>query len=89
MVWPANTQLRLILRRPRQMRPLVVVNPDEVIEALLLLQEVEGGGFGGFIFECQMHALVATVLLGVAGLNALDLDTESQYSLLPSMNAPL
>ena len=57
---------------------LVVVNPDEVIEALLLLQEVEGSGLGGFFLQCQVHALVATVLLGMSGLDALDLDAQAQ-----------
>ena len=57
---------------------LVVVNPDEVIEALLLLQEVEGGRLGGLLLQCQVHALVATVLLGMSGLDALDLDAEAQ-----------
>jgi hypothetical protein len=53
------------------MRPLVVVNPDKGVEALLLLQEVEGGGLGGFLLQRQVHALVAAVLLRVAGLDAL------------------
>ena len=30
---------------------LIVVNPDEVIEAFLLLQEIERGGLGGFFFQ--------------------------------------
>lgn len=60
------------------MRPILVVNLDEVIKALLLLQEVEGGRFGGFLFQGQMHALVPAVLLRVAGLDALEADAESE-----------
>ena len=52
---------------------LVVVNPDELIEAFLLLQEVERGGLGGLFFEGQVHTLVAAVLLRVSELDALKL----------------
>ncbi len=41
------------------MRALRVVNLDEVVEAFLLLEEVERGGLDGFLFEREMHALVA------------------------------
>jgi hypothetical protein len=47
---------------------LIVVNPDEIIEAFLLLQEIERGGLGGFFFQSQMHAFVTPVLLGMAWL---------------------
>ena len=60
------------------MRPLVVVAVDEVVELGLLLQEVVAGGLGGLQSSGQMHALVAAVLLRVAGLDALDLDAEPQ-----------
>ena len=60
------------------MWPLVIVNPYEVLEALLLLQEIEGWGLGGFLFQGQMHTLVAAVLLGVAWFDALYPDTEAQ-----------
>ena len=33
------------------------------IEPGLLLQEVLGGGLGGFLLQRQMHALMAAVLL--------------------------
>ena len=49
----------------------MVVNLDESVEALLLLEEVEGSGPGGFLLERSVHALVPTVLLWVAGLDAL------------------
>ena len=60
------------------MRPLLVVLLDEVIEVRLLLQEVEGGGLGGFLLERQMHALMAAVLLRIARLDALEVDAEAQ-----------
>ena len=56
------------------MGPLVVVHLDEVIEALLLLQEVERSGLGCFLFERQVHALMASILLWVTGLDALQID---------------
>ena len=59
------------------MRSFVIVNPDELVEAFLLLQEVEGCGLGGFLLEGQVHALVATVLLRMARLDALQADAES------------
>jgi hypothetical protein len=52
---------------------VAVVNPDELVEALLLLREVEDGGLGRFLFERQGHAFVPAVLLWMAGLDALDI----------------
>ena len=60
------------------MGPLLVEAIDEAIEAGLLLQQVFGRGLGGFLLERQVHALVSTVLLRVAGLDALDLDPQAQ-----------
>jgi len=60
------------------MRSLVVVNPNEVIEALLLLQEVEGSGLSGFRLQRQVHAFVTAVLLRVPGLDALQVDDQAQ-----------
>ena len=57
---------------------LVVVNPDEVIKALLLLQEVERGGLGGLFFERQVHAFVTAILLRVSWLDALEVDAKAQ-----------
>jgi len=58
-------------------RPLLVVHPDEVVEALLLLEAVEGGGLGGLLFQGQVDALVAAVLFGVARLDALQADAKT------------
>jgi hypothetical protein len=41
------------------MRALAVVAVDEVVEAGLLLQEVGGGGLGGFFLQRQVDALMA------------------------------
>ena len=60
------------------MWPLVVVAVDEVIEPGLLLQEVLRGWLGGLQLQSQMHALMAAVLLPVASLDPLDLDTEPE-----------
>ena len=60
------------------MRALVVVNLDEAVEAFLLLQEVERGWPGRFFFQGQMDALVAAVLLWVAGLDAFDVYAEPE-----------
>jgi len=57
-------------------RPFGVELPNEGIEALLLLQAVEARRPGCFLLEGEVHALVATVLLRVAGFDALDGDAE-------------
>ena len=43
------------------MRPVVVVNLDEVVEALLLLQEVERGGLGRFCLERETYAFMTAI----------------------------
>jgi hypothetical protein len=58
--------------------PAVVVALDEGIEAGLLLEHVGGGGLGGFRLQREMHAFVPTILLGMTGLDALDVDAEAQ-----------
>ena len=60
------------------MGPLVVVAVDEVVELGLLLQEVAAGRLGGLELQGQMHALMAAVLLRMAGLDALDFDAEPE-----------
>ncbi len=60
------------------MGPFGVVAADEVVELGLLLKEVLRGRSGGLDLQGQMHALVAAVLLRMAGLDALDLDAEPQ-----------
>jgi hypothetical protein len=56
---------------------LGVVIIDKSIEASLLLQEVVGGWFGGLIFECQVHAFMAAILLGVSWLDPFDIDAKA------------
>ncbi len=48
------------------------------IETALLLQGVGRGGLGGLALEGEMPPLVPTVLLGIPGLNAIDLDAEPE-----------
>jgi hypothetical protein len=60
------------------MGPLLIEDADELIEAGLLLQEVPGRRLGGFLLQRQMHALMPTVLLGMARLDALDVDPQAQ-----------
>ena len=62
----------------RLVGPDIVVVVDEVIESCLLLQEILCCRFGGLDLQCQMHALVTAVLLRMTGLDALDVDAESQ-----------
>ena len=62
----------------RLVRALGVVAGDEVVELRLLLQEVLRRRLGCLQLQGQMHALVASVLLRVARLDALDLDAEPQ-----------
>jgi hypothetical protein len=57
---------------------LLVKDRDELIEATLLLQGVLGSRLGGFLLEREVHALVAAVLLRMAGLYALEVDVEAQ-----------
>ena len=52
------------------MRAFVVVFIDEAIEALLLLEQRLGRRSRRFLFERQVHALMASVLLGMCRLDA-------------------
>ena len=52
------------------MRPFGIELADEGIEALLLLQAVGARRPGCFLLESEVHALVASVLLRMAGLDA-------------------
>ena len=60
------------------MRPLTVVAVDEGVEARLLLEDGGGGRFRRFRLEREVHPLVAAVLLGMAGPDAFDPDTEAE-----------
>jgi hypothetical protein len=51
---------------------------DEIIEAGLLLEAVEAWRPRGFLLQGEMHAFVPAVLLGLARLDALDLDAEPE-----------
>jgi hypothetical protein len=58
--------------------PLCVELVAEGVEAGLLLQAVRAWRAGCFLFEGEMHALVAAVLLRLSGLDALDRDAEPE-----------
>src|SRR5262252_2866549 len=60
------------------MRAVVVVRLDEGVEARLLLQHIRARRFGRLALERQMHAFMATVLLGMAGGNSLEANAEAQ-----------
>ena len=60
------------------MRALLVVAVDEGVEARLLLQDVGRGRLGGFLLQREMHPLVPPVLLGMPGLDALELNPEPE-----------
>ncbi len=60
------------------MRPFLVEFADEGIEARLLLQAVCAGRAGGLLLQGQMHALMAAVLLRVAGFDPLQGNSQSQ-----------
>src|SRR5437016_2325546 len=53
------------------MRPLLVINLTEIIEALLLGAPMGGGRIGCFVLESEVESFVAPVLLRLAWLDAL------------------
>jgi hypothetical protein len=59
-------------------RPLVIELLQEGVELRPLLQEVGSRGPGCVLFERQVHALMAAILVRVAGANAFDGDAQSQ-----------
>jgi hypothetical protein len=59
-------------------RPLSVVLGHERIEARLLLEDVGGGRFRGFLLEREVHPLVSAVLRRMSGFGALEVNAESQ-----------
>ena len=61
------------------MRPLLVILLDEGVEARLLLQSTFAAA--GLVASClqrEMHPLMPAVLLRMAGLDALDLNPETE-----------
>src|SRR3954470_16931684 len=60
------------------MGPIAVELLDEGVEARLLLQHVSRGRFGGVLLQRQMNALVAAVILRMAGLAPLNLNSQPQ-----------
>src|SRR5689334_25391875 len=66
------------LHGERLVGSLLVELLDKIIEAGLLLQEVEASGARGFLLEREVHAFVPAVLLGMTGANAFDADAQAQ-----------
>lgn len=60
------------------MRTFCVEFLNEGVEAGLLLQGIEAWRPGGLLLEGQVHVLMASVLLGMAWLDALDADAQAQ-----------
>ena len=60
------------------MRPVVIVTFDKSFEPALLLQKIVAGWLCRLLLECQVHPLVAPVLLGMDGFDAFDSDTRPQ-----------
>ena len=60
------------------MGPLGVEFADKIIETGLLLQGVHFWWSGCFFFECEMHTLMAAILLGTTRLDAFDFDAKAQ-----------
>jgi hypothetical protein len=70
------------------MRSFAIELVTEVIEFLLLLERVHRCRAGGLLLECQMHWLVAAVLLRM--LDVLDLNTLSHRTdSFDKFNSPL
>src|SRR5262249_1915899 len=68
------------LHAQRLVRPAAVVPLEEGVEPGLLLEHVGGGGLGGFGLQGEMHAFVAAVPVGMAGLDARGLESGAQAS---------
>ena len=60
------------------MRPFEIELVHEFVEAGLLLQGVHARWPGCFLFEGEVHALVAPILLGMTWFDALDGDAQSE-----------
>ena len=60
------------------MRPLAIELADKIVEPGLLLQGVHLGRPAGFLFQGQVHALVASVLGRFARFDAFNIDAETE-----------
>ena len=56
----------------------MIVNILEVVKFALLLQEVVTRWFGGLFFKGEMHPFVPPILLGVSGLDTLNINAQAE-----------
>ena len=75
--WRRVVDFRRTLHVQRFVRAFVVEDVDKFVKAGLLLQEVARGRLGGFFLQGEVHAFMAAVLLGMAGLDAFDANAEA------------
>src|SRR5215475_9989597 len=66
------------------MRSFTIEFVNEVIELFLLLQCVHRWWSRGLLLECEMHSLVAAVLLRMSRLDVLDLNVDPEFKHTPS-----
>jgi len=57
---------------------LLVEDLDKGIELGLLLKEIQCGRFGGFLFQGEMHALMAAILLRMTRFDAFNADSQPE-----------
>src|SRR3984893_10673682 len=62
----------------RLVRPLVIVDRSKAIECALLRSARPPRRLDGLLFERAVHALMLRVLLGIAGGNALRVNTQAE-----------
>ena len=60
------------------MRPFSIELVHEVVEAGLLLQAIHARRPGCLLFESEVHALMAAILLGMARFDVLDGNAQAQ-----------
>ena len=56
----------------------MIIALEEGVESGLLLEHIGGRGLGGLRLQREMRPFVAAILLGMSGLDALDVDAEAE-----------
>src|ERR1700682_5731892 len=60
------------------MRTFLIELLQKGVELGLLLKNVRCGGASGFLLQCEVHAFMAAVLLGMTGANAFNADAQTE-----------